>query len=46
MGEAAYERAASAEEIAHMCDLVREGIGIGAAGFSTSFSFAHRGESR
>jgi N-acyl-D-aspartate/D-glutamate deacylase len=43
MGDAAYERAATADEIARMCDLVREAIGAGAAGFSTSFSYAHRG---
>ncbi|MBK5289265.1 MAG: amidohydrolase family protein [Acidimicrobiia bacterium] len=43
MGEAAYERAATPAEIARMCDLVRDAIAIGAAGFSTSFSFAHRG---
>jgi N-acyl-D-aspartate/D-glutamate deacylase len=43
MCDAAYERAATPEEIAHMCQLVREAIAAGAAGFSTSFSFAHRG---
>jgi N-acyl-D-aspartate/D-glutamate deacylase len=43
MGDAAYERAASAEEIDHMCRLVGEALDAGAAGFSTSFSFAHRG---
>src|SRR5437660_7163064 len=43
MGDAAYERAATAEEIGRMADLVREGIAAGAAGFSTSFSYAHRG---
>jgi N-acyl-D-aspartate/D-glutamate deacylase len=43
MGDAAYERAATAEEIDHMCKLVREAIDAGAAGFSTSFSYAHRG---
>jgi N-acyl-D-amino-acid deacylase len=43
MGDAAYERAATAEEIERMCELVREAIAQGAAGFSTSFSFAHRG---
>jgi N-acyl-D-aspartate/D-glutamate deacylase len=43
MGDAAYERAATAEEIDRMSALVREGIEAGAAGFSTSFSFAHRG---
>jgi N-acyl-D-aspartate/D-glutamate deacylase len=43
MGDAAYERAATADEISRMCDLVREALDAGAAGFSTSFSFAHRG---
>lgn len=43
MGDAAYERAANPEEIATMRRLVREAIDVGAAGFSTSFSFAHRG---
>jgi len=43
MGEAAYERAATAAEIERMCQLVREAIEAGAAGFSSSFSFAHRG---
>ena len=43
MGDAAYERAATAEEIESMCRLVGEAIAVGAAGFSTSFSFAHRG---
>ena len=43
MGDAAYERAATAEEIERMCQLVSEAIDAGAAGFSTSFSFAHRG---
>jgi N-acyl-D-aspartate/D-glutamate deacylase len=43
MGDAAYERAATAEEIERMCAVVREAIDAGAAGFSTSFSFAHRG---
>ena len=43
MGEAAYERAATADEIERMCQLVGEAIDAGAAGFSTSFSYAHRG---
>jgi N-acyl-D-aspartate/D-glutamate deacylase len=43
MGDAAYERAAAPEEIEHMGRLVREAIDAGAAGFSTSFSYAHRG---
>ena len=43
MGDAAYERAATAEEIRRMCTLVEEALGIGAAGLSTTFSYAHRG---
>jgi N-acyl-D-aspartate/D-glutamate deacylase len=43
MGEAAYERAATGDEIERMCQLVGEAIDAGAAGFSTSFSYAHRG---
>ena len=43
MGDAAYERAGTPEEIERMCRLVREALDAGAAGFSTSFSFAHRG---
>src|SRR5437588_4002433 len=43
MGDAAYERAAEPEEIGRMAGLVREGIAAGGTGFSTSFSFAHRG---
>jgi N-acyl-D-aspartate/D-glutamate deacylase len=43
MGDAAYERAATAEEIAQMAALVTEAIGAGAAGFSTSFAYTHRG---
>jgi len=43
MGDDAYERAATDDEIERMCALVREALDAGAAGFSTSFSFAHRG---
>jgi N-acyl-D-amino-acid deacylase len=44
MGDAAYERAATPEEIERMSRLVREAIAdAGAMGFSTSFSYAHRG---
>ncbi|MBV1687941.1 amidohydrolase family protein [Novosphingobium sp. G106] len=38
MGEAAIERAASANEIADMCAIVAEAMEAGAAGFSTSLS--------
>jgi N-acyl-D-amino-acid deacylase len=43
MGDAAYERAATADEIEIMCGLVQEALEAGAAGFSTSFAFTHRG---
>jgi N-acyl-D-aspartate/D-glutamate deacylase len=43
MGDAAYERAATPDETNEMCGLVREALAGGAAGFSTSFSYAHRG---
>jgi N-acyl-D-aspartate/D-glutamate deacylase len=43
MGDAAYERAATPQEIERMCQLVREAIDAGAAGFSTSFAYTHRG---
>jgi N-acyl-D-amino-acid deacylase len=43
LGDAAYERAATEHEIARMGQLLGEAIGAGAAGFSTSFSYAHRG---
>ncbi len=43
MGDAAYERAATPEEIDEMCRLVTEAIDAGAAGFSTSFAYTHRG---
>ncbi len=43
MGDAAYERTATGDEIERMAALVREAIDAGAAGFSTSFSYAHRG---
>jgi N-acyl-D-aspartate/D-glutamate deacylase len=43
MGDDAYERAASSFEVGRMCSLVREAIDAGAAGFSTSFAYTHRG---
>ena len=43
MGDAAYEREATADEIAEMCRILVEGIEYGAAGFSTSFAYTHRG---
>jgi N-acyl-D-aspartate/D-glutamate deacylase len=43
MGDDAYEREAMPDEIAEMCRVVVEAIEAGAAGFSTSFAFTHRG---
>ena len=43
MGDAAYERAATPAEVERMCQIVREAIDAGAAGFSTSFAYTHRG---
>ncbi len=43
MGDAAYERAATPDEIEQMCRVVTEAIEAGAAGFSTSFAYTHRG---
>jgi N-acyl-D-aspartate/D-glutamate deacylase len=43
MGDAAYEREATGDEIERMSQLIGEALDVGAAGFSTSFSFAHRG---
>ncbi|HZQ57909.1 MAG TPA: amidohydrolase family protein [Acidimicrobiales bacterium] len=43
MGDDAYDRAATADETARMCELVREALDVGAAGLSTTFSYAHRG---
>ncbi len=43
MGDAAYERAATPDEIDQMARLVTEAIDAGAAGFSTSFAYTHRG---
>jgi len=43
MGDAAYERAATAEETAQMQSVLREALEAGAAGFATSFALTHRG---
>jgi len=43
MGDAAYERAATADEITRMAALLGEAVDSGAAGFSTSFAYTHRG---
>jgi N-acyl-D-amino-acid deacylase len=43
MGDAAYDRVATAEEVARMQDVLREAIGAGAAGFASSFAPTHRG---
>lgn len=43
MGEAATERSATPEELARMCDLLRQGIKAGALGFATSKASTHVG---
>jgi N-acyl-D-aspartate/D-glutamate deacylase len=43
MGDDAYERAATPEEIAEMQRVLREAMEAGAAGFATSFAIPHRG---
>ena len=43
MGEASIERAATADEIQQMQRVVREAMGAGAAGFTTSLSPIHQG---
>ncbi|MCU1373973.1 MAG: N-acyl-D-aspartate/D-glutamate deacylase [Actinomycetia bacterium] len=43
MGDAAYERAATPEEITGMQVILREALEAGAAGFATSFAPTHRG---
>jgi N-acyl-D-aspartate/D-glutamate deacylase len=45
MGEAAYERAATPEEIARMQEVVAEAMAGGAAGFASSASPTHNGDS-
>ena len=44
MGEEAYERAATAEEIARMQAVIAESMAAGAAGFATSANPAHNGD--
>jgi N-acyl-D-aspartate/D-glutamate deacylase len=43
MGDAAYERAATPEEVARMQAILGEAIDAGAAGLATSFAMTHRG---
>jgi N-acyl-D-aspartate/D-glutamate deacylase len=43
MGDAAYERAATDDEIERMCELVIAAIEAGAPGFATSFAQTHVG---
>jgi N-acyl-D-amino-acid deacylase len=43
MGDEAYERTATPEEIAGMQAVLRESLEAGAAGFATSFAVTHRG---
>ncbi|HXQ43420.1 MAG TPA: amidohydrolase family protein [Acidimicrobiales bacterium] len=44
MGEAAYERAATAEEVTRMQAVVADALDAGAAGFATSASPTHNGD--
>ncbi len=44
MGDAAYERAATTDEIAAMARVVTEAMGAGAVGFSSSASVSHNGD--
>jgi N-acyl-D-aspartate/D-glutamate deacylase len=43
MGDAAYERAATDDEVAQMQATLRDSLRAGAAGFATSFALTHRG---
>jgi N-acyl-D-amino-acid deacylase len=43
MGDDAYERTATAEEVARMQAVLREAMLAGAAGLATSFAITHRG---
>ena len=43
MGDAAYERPATDDEIEIMTGILREGLHAGACGFATSFAVTHRG---
>ena len=44
MGDAAYEREATQQEIAQMCQVLSQGLNAGAIGFSTTLSRAHQGD--
>ncbi|CAN5691562.1 amidohydrolase family protein [soil metagenome] len=44
MGDAAYDRAATPEEIEYMQQVLRDAIGAGAAGLASSFAPTHRGD--
>ena len=46
MGDDAYERAATDDEIAADAAVLREAMDAGAAGFATSFALTHRGDRR
>jgi N-acyl-D-amino-acid deacylase len=43
MGEDAYERKATADEVTGLQRVLRDAMAAGAAGFATSFAFPHRG---
>ena len=43
IGDEAYERASTEEEVARMVEVVAEAVDAGAAGLATSFAMTHRG---
>ena len=43
MGDDAYEREATEDEVAKMCEVLLESLHAGACGFATSFAGTHRG---
>ncbi len=43
MGDAAYERTATPDEVERMQGIIRDAMRAGAAGFATSFAITHRG---
>src|SRR6202042_2687690 len=44
MGEAAYQREATPQEISRMGQILSDGLKSGAVGFSTTLSRAHQGD--
>jgi N-acyl-D-aspartate/D-glutamate deacylase len=43
MGDEAYERTATPDEVVRMQEIIRDAMRSGAAGFATSFAITHRG---